>query len=82
MATYLDLLDEPELVDELELPLTDEPDPDQVLVTRKQAARMLACSESRIYRLEQEGLLKVVKFGGYRNARARYRKTDIEALAN
>ena len=56
--------------------------PEQVLVNRRQAAHMLGCSESRIYRLEAEGVLKPIKFGGLRNAVARYRKTDIEALAN
>ena len=56
--------------------------PDRILVTRKQAAHMLSCSESRVYRLELEGVLKAIKFGRARNAMARYRKADIEALAN
>ena len=47
-----------------------------LLVTRAQAAVMLAVSPSRVYRLEQEHGLKAIKFAG-KSGVAYYRVTNI-----
>jgi len=50
-----------------------------LLVTRAQAAVMLAVSPSRVFRLEQEHGLKAIKFAG-KSGLAYYRVSDIENL--
>ena len=61
------------------MPISDLDEVRPLLVTRLQAARMLAVSVCRVARLEQEFGLKAIKFAG-KTGPAYYRVKDIEDL--
>lgn len=54
---------------------------DQVLLTRAQTAKVLACSVATVIRLEQAGKLKIVRLTDKRTGMVRHRRKDIVALA-
>ncbi|BBO32515.1 helix-turn-helix transcriptional regulator [Lacipirellula parvula] len=51
-----------------------EPDP-TLLITRREAARLLAVTERHLQNLERDGLFKPVRLG----TAVRYRRCDVEA---
>ncbi len=54
---------------------TPEPEP-PLLVTRREAARLLAVTERHLQNLERDGVFPVVRLG----ASVRYRRADIDAV--
>lgn len=58
------------------------PEPEPLLVTRGQAAKLINRSTSSIIRYEKLGLLEPIKFAKGRSAHVLYRKSDILKLIN
>ena len=54
----------------------------QLLVTRQQAAVLLACSCSKLWRMEQDGLLRPIKLGPQSSCQTYYATSDLHALVN
>lgn len=55
--------------------------PQQLLVTRTQAAQLLACSVATVIRLEANGDLPAVRINRKPNSKVYYRRSDVWALA-
>jgi hypothetical protein len=54
----------------------------QLLVTRQQAAVLLACSCSKLWRMEKDGLLRPIKLGPQSSCQTYYATSDLHALVN
>jgi hypothetical protein len=54
----------------------------QLLVTRQQAAILLACSCSKLWRMEKAGLLRPIKLGPQSSCQTYYASSDLYALVN
>ena len=53
-----------------------------LLVLRKDAAKLLACSISKLIKLEQAGRLTPIKLTGSANSIVHYKVEEVEALAS
>lgn len=57
--------------------MPQKPEPEKpILITRREAARLMAVTERHLQRLERDGVFPVVRLG----AAVRYRRADIEAV--
>jgi hypothetical protein len=54
--------------------------PESLLLTRKQAAHLLACSTATLIRLENAGRLRAIKLTSSTTSRTHYRRSDVLAL--
>jgi len=61
--------------------LRNEPQPQPLLYTRAQAARLLACSVATLIRAQTRGSLRPVRLNPTPNAKVYYTAADLHALA-
>ena len=54
----------------------------RLLVTRQEAARMLSCSCSTLWRMEKENRLRPIKLSSKQNGQTFYASTDLLLLAS